>query len=211
MQNNLFEDQTNPAHFEDCDLGDASIREYPCAWQKDEAELLLQRLSAGIPWQQDKLRIGGREIPVPRLQCWMGERGSVYGYSGIRLQPIDWSEEVLLIRRRIQELTSLTFNSVLLNYYRDGRDSVAWHADDEAELGPSPIIASVSLGAAREFQLRRKTRDKTEKIRLNLQNGSLLVMGSTLQTHWEHRLPKVKHLQEARVNLTFRNIVSSSQ
>ena len=168
---------------------------------------MLGRLLAEIPWQQDSIRIAGRLIAVPRLQCWMGDASSRYGYSGIRLQPVGWQETVLFIRHRVQDLVAMEFNSVLLNYYRNGQDSVAWHADDEKELGPDPLIASVSLGAERPFQLKSKMPGSYSNYRLLLQSGSILLMGKGMQINWLHQLPKVKNMSQPRINLTFRNIM----
>lgn len=200
-------DAGNPDQFQDHNLGSAIIREFPQAFEHQAADRLLGRLLTEIPWQQDSIRIAGRLIDVPRLQCWMGDAGSRYGYSGIRLQPASWHETVLSIRHRVQDLAAMEFNSVLLNYYRNGQDSVAWHADDEKELGPDPLIASVSLGAERPFQLKPKIPGSSSNYRLLLQSGSLLLMGKGLQINWLHQLPKVKNLNTPRINLTFRNIV----
>ena len=166
-------------------------------------------LVTNIPWRQDMLMIAGKEIPVPRLQCWMGNPRARYGYSGLQLTPIGWSDNVLSIRRSVQSLTGIKFNSVLLNYYRDGRDSVSWHSDDEPELGLKPIIASVSFGAERIFQLRHKIRKDLPKYCIVLRNGSVLLMGDTLQSNWIHQLPKVRGLSGPRINLTFRNVIAS--
>ena len=137
----------------------------------------------------------------------MGDHGSRYGYSGMRLQPAPWDSLVLAIRERVESLASITFNSVLLNFYRNGRDSVAWHADDEPELGPNPVIASVSFGAERRFQLKHKDSERPTKFQFMLRNGSVLVMGNTLQNNWMHQLPKIKGLKTPRINLTFRTII----
>ncbi|MEX2469821.1 MAG: alpha-ketoglutarate-dependent dioxygenase AlkB, partial [Pseudohongiellaceae bacterium] len=168
----------------------------------ERAEALLTTLIDSVPWRQELIRLYGRELPVPRLQCWMGDPHSAYSYSGLSLKPLPWSAPVQKLRTEVEALAGAGFNSVLLNYYRDGRDSVAWHADDEAELGPAPVIASLSLGAARPFHLRHKRTG--QRHRLSLPGGSLLVMGGTLQQHWLHQLPKVKGLEAARINLTFR-------
>ncbi len=204
MQNNLFVNQTDPAAFETHDLGDAWIREYPALLQREEADALLRDLLAQTPWQQDTLWIAGREIPVPRLQCWMGDRGSRYGYSGMRLEPTPWSPAVSELRARVEQVSGFSFNSVLLNQYRDGQDSVSWHADDEAELGPNPVIASLSLGVARHFDVRRNSDGK--KYRFSLQHGSMLLMDGGLQRHWQHRVPKQAGIDQARINLTFRTV-----
>lgn len=207
MQSSLFDNPDSNNDFERHDLGNAQIDEYPAAFESEQALKLVDTLINEIPWHQDSIVIAGAPRLVPRLQCWMGDAESRYGYSGIRLSPEPWSEVVMSIRRRLFDLTSLNFNSVLLNYYRDGKDSVAWHADDERELGEQPIIASLSLGAERDFQLCPKsTSSRAVKARLKLRNGSLLVMGKGLQNNWLHQVPKAKDVVEPRINLTFRNI-----
>jgi alkylated DNA repair dioxygenase AlkB len=140
----------------------------------------------------------------------MGDAESEYGYSGIRLTPAPWSNSVDLIRQRIKELTGCAFNSVLLNRYRSGQDSVAWHADDEPELGPDPVIASVSFGCERTFQLKRKKDAKNDpkRVEIVLRNGSIVIMKNGLQNNWVHQIPKVKNKIGERINLTFRTIIS---
>ena len=209
MQSNLFSDLYGPAFYEDHRLDDAAIREYPHVFSFKESDRIMLSLVTNIPWRQDMLMIAGKEIPVPRLQCWMGNPRARYGYSGLQLTPIGWSDNVLSIRRSVQSLTGIKFNSVLLNYYRDGKDSVSWHSDDEPELGLKPIIASVSFGAERIFQLRHKIRKDLPKYRIVLRNGSVLLMGDTLQSNWIHQLPKVRGLSQPRINLTFRNVIAS--
>lgn len=211
MQTNLFEVIQDSEHCEKHALGAAIIREFPRAFSQEQAELLLQSLLESINWRQESLRIGGRIVPVPRLQCWMGDKNSRYGYSGMRLKPTPWTSDVQGIRDRVEQLASCTFNSVLLNLYRDGQDSVAWHADDESELGRDPVIASVSFGAERPFQLKPKTNanigTRNESYKIILNHGSVLIMGPGLQANWQHQLPKVRGLQKPRINLTFRNIL----
>ena len=207
MQTSLF---LKPGNIDQCQLhalGDAEIHEFPQAFPESEASTLLSGLLRDIPWRQEALHIAGKRINVPRLQCWMGDRSSLYGYSGMRLLPIPWHTTVLTIRQRVQALAGIEFNSVLLNYYRDGKDSVAWHADNEPELGTDPIIASVSFGAERYFQLKPKQRGTANNYRLLLRHGSVLVMGKGLQSKWLHQLPKVEGLDQPRINLTFRQIL----
>ena len=203
MQPDLFQQSSN-LPFIDHDLGDAWIREYPQLFSPECADELLKALLVQIPWRQDSIRIAGKRIPVPRLQCWMGDRGSRYAYSGIHLEPVPWQPPVTEIREKIQALGDADFNSVLLNYYRNGQDSVAWHADDEPELGANPVIASLSLGAERKFQLRHKRDKSRDRYHMLLRNGSVLIMGKTLQNNWLHQLPKETTLQSPRINLTFR-------
>jgi alkylated DNA repair dioxygenase AlkB len=164
---------------------------------------LLRTLLVETPWRQDTLKFGGKEVAVPRLQAWYGDRR--YAYSGLRLVPLPWTPLLDNIRRRISATFKHEFNSVLLNYYRDGNDSVAWHSDDEHELGPDPQIASLSLGIPRRFELKHRTRNDP-KVSMLLEDGSLLLMGSGLQRHWKHQLPKDAGITAPRLNLTFRFI-----
>ena len=184
-----------------------SLVEYPAALA-GTADQLFATLQQSIPWRQETLRIAGRTLPVPRLQCWMGDASSLYGYSGMRLEPEPWQDDVQRIRALVEQLAGHPFNSVLLNLYRNGQDSVAWHADDEPELGPAPVIASVSLGAERRFQLKPKVSTPRSQCQILLRHGSVLVMDEHVQQHWLHQIPKDKTLASARINLTFRQIQS---
>lgn len=184
-------------------LVDAELTYFPSFYDSATSAMLLASLIAETPWRQDTLRFGGREIAVPRLQAWYGDRR--YGYSGLNLAPLPWTPVLAAMRQRITERCGLEFNSVLINYYRDGLDSVAWHSDDERELGQDPLIASLSFGATRCFEMKHRAR-KGMKARIMLENGSLLVMGSGTQRHWMHQLPKDPRVEAARLNLTFRLI-----
>jgi alkylated DNA repair dioxygenase AlkB len=207
MQANLFDGDESSEEAIKHSISNAELLEYPQIIDLAKADQMLKRLIADIPWRQEHLRIAGKLRAIPRLQCWMGDSVSEYGYSGVRLTPCPWHETVRTIHDRVADLSATTFNSVLINFYRDGQDSVAWHADDEAELGDTPVIASVSLGAERIFELKQKYQTPAKKYKLSLRHGSLLIMGGTMQQHWLHQLPKEKGLLEARINLTFRNIV----
>jgi len=188
------------------DLGDADLCEHREAFSREESESYFNILFKDINWQSAAIRIAGRLIPIPRLQCWVADPGCSYTYSGITMEPESWSQELLQIRSRVEALAGQSFNAVLINLYRSGNDSVSWHADDEPELGPNPVVASVSYGASRPFELKHRHSD--EKIRLMLTDGSVLVMGKTLQNNWLHQLPKVRSLKDSRINLTFRRVVS---
>ena len=136
----------------------------------------------------------------PRLTAWYGDEGKTYVYSGIRNHPLPWTPLLLALKAKAEGFAESAFNSVLLNYYRDGGDSVGWHADNEPELGGRPVIASLSLGATRTFELRRRTTGKVAK--LPLTSGSILVMRGTTQHNWVHRVPKEPG-SASRINLTF--------
>lgn len=168
-----------------------------------DATWFLEHLIASVPWRQDKIKIFGKVHDIPRLQQWYGDAGQVYRWSGIEMQPLPWTPEILELRGRVEAATKRKFNSVLLNYYRNGDDCVGWHSDDEKGLGLTPFIASLSLGAEREFQL-RCTADKNQKASLMLPHGSLLVMSGETQANTEHAVPKRKRCREPRVNATWR-------
>ncbi len=187
-------------------LRDGELRWYPGYLDRTEAQRLFLLLKKRIEWRQDYLYIAGRTLPIPRLQAWYGEKG--YAYSGLALPPNSMLPEMKELAGVLEELLGMPFNSVLANLYRDGNDSVGWHSDDEPELGVNPCIASLSLGADRRFQLRHK-RDSSQRLSLDLTHGSLLVMGAQTQHHWRHQLAKTRRQVGARINLTFRYIVST--
>jgi alkylated DNA repair dioxygenase AlkB len=168
---------------------------------------ILQRLVAEVPWRAQEVMVWGRKVPQPRLTAWYGDSGANYAYSGIRLQPQPWTPLMLDIRSRIEEAVSATFNSVLLNYYRDNNDSIGFHSDDEPELGGRPVIASLSLGEARTFVLKHKRLREAKPVRLRLASGSLLLMAGDTQRYWRHGVPKESRHCGPRVNLTFRRII----
>ena len=172
----------------------------------DQADTLLDQLISQIQWQQAELKIFGRNVLTPRLTCWMGDADASYVYSNTHFEPLPWIMPVLEIKQRIENITGQTFNSVLLNYYRDGQDAMGWHCDDESELGMQPTIASLSLGSERRFLLRRK--DKSEKsLAIELNHGSLLLMQGDTQKNFQHALPRTAKKISARINLTFRKIL----
>ncbi|MCP8687960.1 alpha-ketoglutarate-dependent dioxygenase AlkB family protein [Marinobacterium sedimentorum] len=167
---------------------------------------LLAALDAGIQWRQDRIRLFGREHAIPRLQQFQGEPGLHYRYSGLLLETKPWHPLIEQLRRRIKALEPAPFNCVLLNLYRDGNDSMGWHSDDEPELGPNPVIASLSLGQPRRFVLRHRQDRQQPKIELLLDDGSLLLMRGSTQHHWQHALPRTRSICRPRLNLTFRCI-----
>lgn len=168
----------------------------------DEADRAFADLLETIDWRQEQTRLFGKEIPLPRLTAWYGAHG--YGYSGIRHQPATPTPILKALTSTIESITKRTFNSVLLNLYRDGRDSMGWHSDDEAALGPEPEIASLSLGASRRFQFKHRKAD--ERVALDLPHGSCLIMRGRCQACWRHQLPKTRVVIGPRINLTFRTV-----
>jgi alkylated DNA repair dioxygenase AlkB len=163
---------------------------------------VLARLIAETPWRAETVVVYGKRHLQPRLSAWYGEAG--YRYSGLTLAPMALTPLLAALRASVEDLTGQRYNSVLLNYYRDGKDSMGMHSDDEAELGPQPAIASLSLGATRTFILRHKISKRTLKI--DLTDGSLLLMSGALQTHWLHGINKTAKPVGPRLNLTFRYI-----
>lgn len=185
------------------DLPDADVRLWTRAFAPHEADELLAALLTDISWQQEDIVMFGEPRRVPRLVAWHGDPGTAYTYSGTAHEPLPWTPVLQGIRDRVQDLTGYPFNSVLLNRYRDGRDGMGWHADDELELGRDPVIASVSLGATRRFKLRhRRLRDAVAAI--ELAHGDLLLMAGTTQHAYVHAVPKTTRPVGERVNLTFR-------
>ena len=169
-----------------------------------EAAALLVQLTAEVAWEQRAIRIFGQEMPQPRLTAWYGDLAARYTYSGLTWEPRPWTPALLALRQRVETATEARYNSVLLNLYRDGRDSMGWHADDEPELGPAPTIASLSLGATRRFRLRPRPGLAHPPFSIDLPNGSLLLMRGPTQQHWQHALPKTVRPVGPRLNLTFR-------
>ena len=193
-------------------LPDAELYYWPAFLGQEEAQTCLIDLQQSLAWRQDEIVIAGKTIPVPRLNVWYGDERASYTYSGIHFESLPWTVRLHQLRDRIEQQvradTSLApaFNSVLANWYRHGQDSVAWHADDEPELGSDPLIASLSLGATRRFCLRHNTRG--DRFELPLTSGSLLVMAGRTQHHWQHQVPKEQGVTEGRINLTFRRVTT---
>jgi alkylated DNA repair dioxygenase AlkB len=171
----------------------------------NDIDLLFSLLRDETDWIQPQIRMFGKWVDQPRLISWQAVDDLKYSYSGITLNPRPFSSAVSQIASKIQQKTGISFNSVLVNYYRNGQDSMGWHADDEPELGADPMIASVSFGEPRDFLLRHNTR-KELILKLPLPSGSLLLMGKGIQLNWKHSLPKRKHAGP-RINLTFRKIL----
>ncbi|MDE1182581.1 alpha-ketoglutarate-dependent dioxygenase AlkB [Paraburkholderia sp.] len=184
------------------DLPVPDVDWYPEWLSPDAAASALARLIDEVAWQQDMMRTPAGRVPLPRLTAWQGEPDAVYVYSGIRNVPQPWTAVVSTLKAAAEATCGHRFNSVLINRYRSGIDSMGWHADREPELGREPVIASVSLGAARSFDLRHNKTAVTQSYRLG--GGSLLVMKGRTQADWRHRVPKEPRVIGERINLTFR-------
>lgn len=178
---------------------------YPAFFTAEENENYLKYLKNGIPWIQEPIKMFGKLVMQPRLTAFFGDEGLNYTYSGLTVQAEKWTEPLLEIKRKLEEKSDDTFNCCLLNYYRDGKDYMGWHRDNEHVLGQYPVIASVSFGAERLFQF-RNYKEKVPVLSLELENGSLLLMKGETQKYWEHRLPKITLPVGPRINLTFRSI-----
>jgi len=169
-------------------------------YSKSVADALFEQLRAETPWQQER----GRTGPFPRLTAWYADAGLTYSYSGVTHEALLWTPALLAVRLRVEDAAGTSLNSLLLNFYRDGQDSIGYHTDAEPELGTNPVIASISLGAVRQFVM--KHIETGEKLKYDLAHGSLLIMAGTCQHHWLHGVPKTKAVVRPRINLTFRKI-----
>lgn len=185
-------------------LKDGWIRFIPTFLNEDIANQLFEHLQQTIQWQQGEIVLFGKKHATPRLEAFCADDQKSYGYSGQRLITHEFTKELNEIRQKLTLEIGTSFNSVLLNLYRTGNESNGWHADNEPELGRNPIIASLSLGATRRFDLKHNT--TKEQLSFHLNHGSLLIMGGELQHHWKHQIAKTKKVNEPRINLTFRNI-----
>lgn len=172
------------------------------AWE--EADRYFQRLLKEIEWRQDEVVIFGKKIITKRKVAWYGDKDFSYTYSGRTRTALPWTAALLELKAIVEELSDSCFNSCLLNLYHSGEEGMSWHSDNEKELGEEPVIASLSLGAERKFAVKHK--ESKEKLTLQLENGSLLVMSGPMQQYWLHSLPKTKKVHAPRINLTFRNI-----
>jgi len=192
----------------DFDIPDAQVRLVQGWLDPPAAAALMAGLLAQVPWEVHRIRLFGREVASPRLSCWIGDADAAYRYSGTRFQPRPWLPALAALRERLELELGQPFNSVLANRYRSGADAMGWHSDDEPELGPEPLIASISLGATRRFLMRHR-RDPALRLALELPPGSLLLMGGPTQPHWKHSLPRTARAVGERINLTFRRILST--
>lgn len=189
------------------EMTDAEVYFFPSLFSEREANRLFSVLRREILWRQENIKLYGKVNQLPRLTAWYGDPGTTYRYSGITVEPAPWMPALLEIRARIEQVSGTRFNSVLLNLYRDGSDSMAWHADDERELGRNPVIGSVSFGQIRTLQLKHKT-EKGNRQNIQLPSGSYLLMQGPMQHHWLHQIAKSRRALGERINLTYRKILS---
>ena len=184
---------------------DGSSVYYGVICTQQEADDFLKELLANIAWKNDEAVIFGKHIVTKRKVAWYGDQAFDYTYSNTTKRALAWTPALLKIKQQVEQLTGETFNSCLLNLYHDGSEGMAWHSDGETELKKHGAIASVSFGAQRKFCFKHK--ESKEKIDIQLEHGSLLVMSGTTQQHWLHRLPPTKKVNSPRVNLTFRTMI----
>lgn len=185
-------------------LPDAEVYFAPDFVPAPQRDVYFERLMQEVNWQQDCIKMFGRELPMPRLTAWYGDKG--YTYSGLQNKPQPWLPVLQELRELVQQASGNQYNSVLLNLYRSGQDSMGWHADDEPELGREPSIASLSFGGERRFSLKHRTRKDLKPTTLTLSHGSLLLMQGPTQHHWLHHIPKTARPVQPRINLTFRYV-----
>lgn len=212
LQGDLFSGSDSTTNTNDDLVGevlpmpDAKVTFYRNLFDVQESNEIFHILLNEINWRQDKMKLYGKEINLPRKTAWYGDRGKSYTFSGIHLNPEPWTSTLLQVKQRIEEVAEVEFNSVLLNLYRDGNDGISWHTDAEAELGENPVIGSVSFGGARRFMFRHR-QDPDLKAEVELTHGSFLLMASETQHFWQHQVPKTSRKVEPRINLTFRLIL----
>ena len=186
------------------DLPDAELTLYEGFFRKEDADRLYAALLKDTDWRQENITVYNKTYPTPRLTAWYGDPQTAYTFSGSKWEPYPWNADLLFVREKVEKATGASFNSVLLNLYRNGSDSVGWHRDNEKEFGRDPVIASVSFGETRPFQVRHKFRKELAKVEIPLTHGSLLLMAGSMQHYWEHQVPKTAKPIHPRINLTFR-------
>ena len=206
MQDDLFSSQTEqPQVFE---LGDSCRLVYVKNWlPQDEAQHLMGQLRSQLPWQQPYITVAGKKTRIPRMQCWFGDKGAALRYSAQTFEPLPWDKRLSTIKNRLQDTFQSPYNSVLANLYRDGADAVGWHADNERELGSTPVIASVSLGETRKFLIKPRAGVDGNRCEFYLGSGDALIMSGNFQRNWLHSLPKTRKPVGERINLTYRNVL----
>lgn len=184
-----------------------SLDYYPRFFSDEVADKYLKDFMDRIEWREEHYVLYGKMVKAPRLMAWYGDTHATYYYSGIQHQPNLWIAPLTEIRNALESKFNCSFNSVLANLYRNGQDSMGWHADNEPELGKNPIIASVSFGSERQFYLRHNSQKSI--LKMLLQHASVLLMQGETQYFWKHALPKSSQIHSPRINLTFRTIFTN--
>jgi alkylated DNA repair dioxygenase AlkB len=184
---------------------DGEVLYYGPILEANQLSHYFSQLLQSIPWEHDKALVRGKIIQTKRQVAWYGEGDFAYTYSGYTHQSLPWTDTLLALKALVEVRCAETFNSCLLNYYQSGETAMAWHSDSEKALGKNTVIASLSLGAERKFVFRHKA--SRQKVNVNLEDGSLLVMKGSTQSHWQHALPKTKLVKHGRINLTFRQFM----
>jgi alkylated DNA repair dioxygenase AlkB len=187
-------------------MPDAKVTFYRNFFDLQESDEMFQILLNEINWRQDRMKLYGKEVDLPRKTAWYGDQNKSYTFSGIHLDPEPWTPTLLQVKKRIEDVADVEFNSVLLNLYRHGNDGISWHTDAEPELGENPVIGSISFGGARRFMFRHR-QDPDMKTEVELTHGSFLLMAGETQHFWQHQIPKTSRKVDPRINLTFRVII----
>ena len=187
---------------------DLKIRIEDNFFNQIDSDELLTKLISKLPWESMVIKMFGRDTTIPRLQCWIGDEGCNYKYSGEKLNRQNWTKDLTMIREKIYKEFKIDFNSVLVNYYRDGKDSMGWHSDDEKELGHNPTIASISFGSERDLVFKNKISKET--LSIAQVHGCLILIDGKTQKNWQHSIKKTRKVIGPRINLTFRNIIDKN-
>jgi alkylated DNA repair dioxygenase AlkB len=187
---------------------DLKIRIEDNFFNQIDSDELLTKLISKLPWESMVIKMFGRDTTIPRLQCWIGDEGCNYKYSGKKLNRQNWTKDLIMIREKIYKEFKIDFNSVLINYYRDGKDSMGWHSDDEKELGHNPTIASISFGSERDLVFKNKISKET--LSIAQVHGCLILIDGKTQKNWQHSIKKTRKVIGPRINLTFRNIIDKN-
>jgi alkylated DNA repair dioxygenase AlkB len=188
---------------------DGCLEYFENFYSDEDAIQLFDILKQETNWLSQKIKIFGKEVDQPRLTAWYSDPNTYYTYSGLTLKPTPWTKTLVKIKKNLESYTKRPFNGVLLNYYRDQNDYMGWHSDNEKELGLNPFIASLSFGQERKFQLKHRKDKEQPIINLDLKSGSLLLMSDEIQSNWLHRIAPTKKPMGPRINLTFRNILTT--
>ena len=187
---------------------DLKIRIEDNFFNQIDSDELLTKLISKLPWESMVIKMFGRDMSIPRLQSWIGDEGCNYKYSGKKLNRQNWTKDLTMIREKIYKEFKIDFNSVLVNYYRDGKDSMGWHSDDEKELGHNPTIASISFGSERDLVFKNKISKET--LSIAQVHGCLILIDGKTQKNWQHSIKKTRKVIGPRINLTFRNIIDKN-